>query len=340
MTTAPAGIDASTLGSWLHDRFGASEVSYEVLSVGRSNLTYTISVDGRPRWVLRRPPLGHTGGSAHDVAREGRIMAALGDSVVPVPHVIDIVDDAAVMEVPFVLMEHCPGFVINSPEDWTRLAPADRPGCAFAMVDALAAIHRVDIDEVGLGDLRRPGGLVERQLRRWLGQFDAITTRDLPVVREVHDALAEAMPDPADSPTGLAHGDFKPNNMIYSPAGRVNAVVDWELTAVGEVLTDLGYFVAMLTVPETYTSIWTPGPELGFPTIDELIDHYQDRTGTEVNDVGYYAAFAVWKLACIREGVYTRLLTGKMGDLDLDPADAGAGVEDLARHALSLLEKP
>ncbi|WP_309132607.1 phosphotransferase family protein [Brevibacterium sp.] len=339
MTTAPAGIDANALGTWLREHFGVSEFSVEAMSVGRSNLTYTISVDGQPQWVLRRPPLGHTGGNAHDVAREGRIMQALGDSVVPVPRVIDIVDDPAVMDVPFVFMEHCPGFVIDSPEDWSRLAPGDGPRCAFAMIDALAAIHQVDIDEVGLGDLRRPGGLVERQLRRWLGQFDAITTRDLPVIRSVHDVLVEVMPDPGGSPTGLAHGDYKPNNMICSPSGAVTAVVDWELTAVGEVLTDLGYFVAMLTVPETYTSIWTPGPEVGFPAVEELIDHYQDRTGTEVHDVNYYAAFAVWKLACIREGVYTRLLTGTMGDLDLDPVAAGAGVEDLARQALNLLEK-
>ncbi|MGP9587469.1 phosphotransferase family protein [Micrococcaceae sp. AOP34-BR2-30] len=343
MTSAPAGFDAETIGRWIKDKFGVEDFEVEVMSIGRSNLTFTIMVDGLPRWVLRRPPLGHTGGSAHNVAREGRIMAALGDSNVPVPHIVEIVDDPEVLDVPFVFMDHCPGFAINTPADWARIpegpGPDDKRSCAFGMVDTLAAIHRVDIDEVGLGDLRRDGGLIERQLRRWLGQVEQISMRDTPIIHEVHDALAERMPDPAGSPVGLAHGDYKPNNMIFAPEGTVNAVVDWELTAVGEVLTDLGYFIAMLSVPEKYTSIWVPTPELGFPEPAELIDRYQEVSGHEVHDVGYYEAFAMWKLACIREGVYTRLVTGKMGDLDIDPESAGAGVEDLARQAMTLLEK-
>ena len=266
-------------------------------------------------------------------------MAALSDSAVPVPNVLDIVDDPEVLDVPFVFMDHCPGSPLNTPADWAELPETNRRDCAFAMVDALAAIHAVDIDAVGLSDLRRPGGLIERQLRRWLGQVEAIAMRETPAIHEVHDALLEAMPDPAGSPVGIAHGDFKPNNMIFSPTGAVNAVVDWELTAIGEVLTDLGYFVAMLTVPEEYTSIWVPRASDGFPTTAELIDRYQEVSGHEVHDVGYYSAFAMWKLACIREGVYTRLATGKMGDLDLDPEVAGEGVEDLARQALELLER-
>lgn len=343
MTTAPAGFDAETIGPWIENRFGVTDFDVQVMSVGRSNLTFTITVDGQPRWVLRRPPLGHTGGSAHNVSREGRIMAALKDSPVPVPHVIDIVDDSEILDVPFVFMDHCPGFAMNAATDWARISDGpgldDKRACAFGMVDTLAAIHHVNIDEVGLGDLRRDGGLIERQLRRWLGQVEAISMRDTPVIHEVHDALAQRMPDPAGSPVGLAHGDFKPNNMIFAPDGAVNAVVDWELTAVGEVLTDLGYFVAMLTVPQEYTSIWVPTPDQGFPESAEIIDRYQEVSGHEVHDVGYYEAFAMWKLACIREGVYTRLVTGKMGDLDLDPETAGAGVEDLARQALTILEK-
>ncbi|MGM0698722.1 MAG: phosphotransferase family protein [Actinomycetota bacterium] len=339
MTQSPAGFDADSIGRWIERRFGISDFDVEVMSVGRSNLTFTILVDGNPRWVLRRPPLGHEGGSAHNVAREGRIMAALNDSDVPVPTVLDIVDDPEVLDVPFVFMDHCPGFPINTPTEWESIPPENRRDCAFGMVDALAAIHSVDVDAVGLSDLRRPGGLIDRQLRRWIGQVEKIAMRETPIIHEVHDVLREAMPDPAGSPVGIAHGDFKPNNMIFAPSGSVNAVVDWELTAIGEVLTDLGYFVAMLTVPEQYTSIWVPRADDGFPTTDELIDRYQEVSGHEVHDVSYYSAFAMWKLACIREGVYTRLATGKMGDLDLDPEEAGAGVEDLARQALHLLER-
>lgn len=341
MTAAkvPAGIDPEKVGRWIEEKFGVTDVTYSVLSIGRSNLTFTVEVDGEKRWVLRRPPLGHTGGSAHNVAREGRIMAALGPTDVPVTNVLEIVDDPAVMEVPFVFMDHCPGFPINTPEDWAAIPDAAKRDTAFGMVDTLAAIHRVDVDAVGLGDLRRPGGLIERQLRRWLSQFENITQRDIPQIREVHDVLAAQMPEAADSAIGIAHGDYKPNNMIFGPDGTINAVVDWELTAIGEVLTDLGYFIAMLTTPDDLTSIWVPRPADGFPTKDELIARYEEQSGITASNVNYYAAFAMWKLACIREGVYTRLITGQMGDLDFDPEVAGAGVEQLAEQALTILRE-
>ena len=336
--TVPAGLDAEKVGRWIDKKFGVREVSYSVLSVGRSNLTYTVEVDGQARWVLRRPPLGHKGGSAHNVEREGRIMAALGSTDVPVPNILEIVDDPTVMEVPFVFMDHCPGSPLNTPEEWAQIPAENRRGTAFRLVDTLAAIHRVDIDAVGLGDLRRPGSLVERQLRRWLSQFDNITQRDIPVIREVHDVLVERMPKADDVVTGIAHGDYKPNNMIFAPDGNINAVVDWELTAIGDVLTDLGYFVAMFETPEQYTNIWVPGKEDGFPTTQELIARYEEQAGIQAQNVSYYAAFALWKLACIREGVYTRMITGQMGDLAFDPEEAGEGVEGLAQQALTMLD--
>lgn len=333
---APAGIDEAKVGRWIAQRFGVEQVAYSVLSVGRSNLTFTVDVDGEPRWVLRRPPLGHKGGSAHDVAREGRFMQALGPTDVPVPNVLEIVDDPEVMEVPFVFQDYCDGFTLHEPGDMAKL-PCDPRETGFDTIEALAKIHAVDLDAVGLGDLRRPGGFVERQLRRWQSQFEAVTTRDLPIVAEVQGILSKSVPE--EGPAGLVHGDYKPNNMLYSrETGRVAAVVDWELSSTGEVTTDLGYYTAMLTVPDELTSIWTPGPADGFPSADELIEHYVSLTGRDVSNVPYYAAFAVWKLACIREGVYTRLINGQMGDLPMDPEEAGAGVEQLAAYALEILK--
>ncbi|WP_349826936.1 phosphotransferase family protein [Brevibacterium litoralis] len=343
-TSVPQGIDPQKVGSWIARTQGVeiADIGYEVLSVGRSNLTFVVTLAGSKRWVLRRPPLGHTGGSAHDVAREGRIMAALDTTDVPVSHVIEIVDDPEVMGVPFVFMDFCAGFPINTAEEWGRIPTERQEATAFGMVDTLAAIHSVDLDAVGLSDLRRPGSLLERQLRRWLSQFENITTRSIPEIAEVHRVLVDRQP-PADlSPTGIAHGDYKPNNMIFGPDGTVRAVVDWELTAVGETLTDLGYFIAMLTVPDELTSIWVPRVSDGFPAADALVARYGEVTGASAESlaqVPYYSAFALWKLACIREGVYTRLLTGQMGDLDFDPEEAGAGVESLAQHALTILEK-
>ena len=335
----PQGIDGPALRRWISRTQGVDPetVGFSVLSVGRSNLTFVVTLAGEPRWVLRRPPLGHQGGSAHDVQREGRIMAALGPTNVPVPTILEIVDDPDVLEVPFVFQDHCPGFPIHAPED-LALIPASGSvrDSMLSMVRALGAVHAVDIDAVGLGDLRRPGGFVERQLRRWLGQFEAITTRDLPVIAEVQAQLSRSIPP--ETSTGLVHGDVKPNNMLFDrDTGEVRAIVDWELSSIGDVVTDLGYLLSMMFVDDSLTGIWTPSVEDGSPTAEEIAQTYQSLTGRDTSDVPYYAAFAVWKLACIREGVYTRLKQGRMGDLDVDPEQAGASVEALAASALDIL---
>lgn len=336
--SAPSGIGPG-VRPWIAARVGAGEsaIGFRVLSVGRSNLTFAVTLDGVDRWVLRRPPLGHAGGSAHDVSREGRIMAALGPTPVPVPTILEIVDDPDVLEVPFVFQDHCDGFPIHEPAD-LELIPASGSvaDSMLSLVDALAKIHSVDVDAVGLGDLRRPGGFVERQLRRWLGQYEAVTTRDIPVIAEVQAALARDIPP--ETATGLVHGDVKPNNMLFDRrTGEVQAVVDWELSSIGDVVTDLGYLLAMMFVPLEYTGIWTPTPAEGGLTAEQVVSRYAELTGQDTSRVPYYAAFAAWKLACIREGVYTRLKQGRMGDLDLDPEETGAGVEPLAAHALEIL---
>lgn len=334
--TLPAGI-TSSVERWITTTFGTRDLGWQVLSVGRSNLTYIVTQAGAPRYVLRRPPLGHTGGSAHDVQREGRIMQALAGTDVPTVTVLAIVDDPTVLDVPFVFQEYCPGFPLNTPEDLARIPTDRRTQVGLNFMDALAAIHRVNLDQVGLGDLRRPGSLIERQLRRWLGQFEAITTRKISAIGETHDALLAQMPDPTHAPIGLCHGDYKPNNLIWTDDGSIQAVVDWELSAVGEVLSDVGYAIAMLTASVDETSIWVPTPGVDLPRVDELIARYEEQSGIEAANIDYYRAVALWKLACIREGVYTRLLRGQMGDLDIDVETAGEGVADLALQARELL---
>ncbi len=334
----PSGIEPGIV-QWIQNRFGGADLGFETLSVGRSNLTFVVTDGGQPRWVLRRPPLGHKGGSAHDVMREGRIMSALGGTDVPTVNVLDIVDDESVLDVPFVFQDFCPGFPLNEPSDLARIPADQHDQAGYNLVDALAAIHRVNLDEVGLGDLRRPGSLVERQLRRWLSQFQQITMRDIPAVEEVHDLLLERKPDASTSPVGLCHGDYKPNNLIWTDDSSIQAVVDWELSAVGEVLSDLGYLIAMLTADFEITNVWVPQPGIDFPSVDQLIARYEQTSGIEAHDIDYYQALAIWKLACIREGVYTRLVRGQMGDLDIDVEAAGAGVEELALQAKVLLEK-
>lgn len=361
----PAGLAQGDLAGWMRDRFGIAEFTARALSVGRSNLTYLLEVDGAPRFVLRRPPLGHTGGSAHDVVREGRIMAGLANTPVPVPRIAALAEAGAPLECPFVLMEYVPGSAMSETHHLTDLTPEARKECGLRMIDVMAAIHTVDIDAVGLEWLRKPGSLLERQLRRWMLQFEASAGRDLPIMHELHAELVARMPQEggpgtgtAGARTGIAHGDFKPNNLIFgfSPPPRprpaalgtrplahtaevppVNAVVDWELTAYGDVLTDLGYFICTLETQRDHAVVWMPTYADGMPSRAEVIERYVAAGGTEPVDLPFYIAFAMWKLAAIREGVNARIANGQMADLDLAAEVDWDAVPALAEQAREVL---
>jgi aminoglycoside phosphotransferase (APT) family kinase protein len=302
-----------------------------LIAGGRSNLTYRMTDDAGREFVLRRPPAGQVLPSAHDVGREFRIISALAKTSVPVPGALGMCTDTTVIGAPFYVMDLVPGKVVASDDDGAQY-PADARGAASRdLIDVLARLHLVDVDEVGLGGLSKREDYCERQLRRWLRQFHASSTRSLPLIDELHDRLAARVPPQRH--TGLVHGDFRPGNVLLSPQGRINAVLDWELATLGDTLADVGWLVATWREPGEVELLSSPTAHPGFADRGELLAMYAARTGRDVSDIPWYQAFALWRLACISEGIFARYSDGVMGDDGFDAAAEGPHVIQLAEAA-------
>lgn len=295
-----------------------------LLTGGRSNLTYAVT-DGRCRWVLRRPPLGHVLVTAHDMGREFRVMGALAPSAVPVPRMVYHCPDPTVLDAPFYLMSHVPGRAYREPAELAGWTPMQVREVALSLVDVLAALHAVDPAEVGLADFGRPAGFAERQVRRWKRQLDASRSRDLPGIDELHDRLAATVPE---SPDGvIVHGDFRLDNVLVGADRTIQAVLDWEMSTLGDPLTDLGLllvYAARLNVP-------------GQPDNAELADRYARHSGRDLGRLDWYLAFAAFKLAVILEGVHYRYLRGQTVGPGFD--NVGARVPPLVAQGLERTRK-
>lgn len=324
--SSPPGIDPRRVTAWFEANVAEVEppLSFELITGGRSNLTYRVSDASDRHWVLRRPPLGSVLATAHDMGREHRIISALAGSQVPVPPAVGFCDDTAVNDAPFYVMAFVEGEVFRDRTAAEHTSTVMRTRTADDMADVLARIHLVDPDTVGLGDLGRKNGYIDRQLRRWSRQWSQSKTRELPVVDDVHHALAANVPE--QSRTGIVHGDYRLDNCLIGADGSVRAVLDWELCTLGDPLADLGLLLVYWTEPgDTHTALGDSATTLdGFGSRDELVERYaqawERRAGerdTELDDalanIGYYVAFGYWKLACILEGVYARYRTGAMG---------------------------
>ncbi|EXG82902.1 phosphotransferase family protein [Cryptosporangium arvum] len=307
------------------------EPELALIAGGHSNLTYRVN----DTYVLRRPPRGHVLPSAHDVGREHRVIRALEPTAVPVPHSFGLCGDATVLGAPFYVMDLVPGTVVAGHDDGAAY-PADARGPACRdLVGVLAAIHDVDVDAAGLGELGRRADYSARQLRRWKRQFHAASTRELPLVDEVHDRLVSAIPP--QRRTGLVHGDYRPGNVLLAADGRVNAVLDWELATLGDTMADLGWLTATWREPGEEELIESPAANPGFWSRADLIAEYHRATRYDVSDIAWYQAFALWKLACIAEGVYARYRAGVMGVDGVDVEAQGTRVERLAEAAAAAL---
>ena len=337
--TAPRGIDATNVTRWFLDHAGDVEppLAFELIAGGRSNLTYRVTDAAGHAWVLRRPPLGQVLATAHDMAREHKIISALAPTDVPVAPAIGLCTDEDVNGAPFYVMGFVEGVIARGVEAGRLLSVAARERAGHDLPEVLARIHAVDPDAVGLGDLGRKEGYIERQLRRWYRQWESSKSRELPVVDEVHDALAARVPE--QGPATIVHGDYRLDNCILSPDGTIAAVLDWELCTLGDPLADVGLLLVYWTDRHDTTSalMETTTTLDGFPDRKELIARYAAASGRDVGDVDYYVAFGFWKLACILEGVYARYRGGVMGETSGYEGFAGQ-VEMLARRAQASLE--
>jgi aminoglycoside phosphotransferase (APT) family kinase protein len=321
---------------------GSGRVEPVRIGEGHSNVTYLLRRDGEERLVLRRPPRPPLPPSAHDVLREARLLAAIGGADVRAPRVLAACDDESVLGVPFYVMERIEGAVITDEVPATLDEPAERRRIGEELVDALAEMHAVDWQASGLEGFGKPTGYLERQLRRFGGLWEHNKTRELPVVQEVGEWLAGHMPE---SPAAtIVHGDYRLGNTMFqldAPA-RLVAVFDWELATIGDPLADVGYLTATWSRPdeihETMFDRFTVTAAEGFPSRDEMVALYEERSGRQVTDVRWYQALALWKAAVFMEGNYKRFLAGTTDDSWLGTFDEG--VPQLAEAARQLTEMP
>jgi aminoglycoside phosphotransferase (APT) family kinase protein len=316
VSEAPEGIDKARVETWFEANVPGAEppLSFERISGGRSNLTYVVRDSAGGAWALRRPPLGKRLGSAHDMGREHRVIAALADTDVPVPPVAGMCEDEDVNGAPFYVMEFVEGPVLRSKaEAEEHFDEDDRRAIGERVADTLVAIHGVDPDAVGLGELGRKQEYVERQLRRWYGQWEKSKTRELPVVDDVHRRLSRRVPE--QGPATIVHGDYRLDNMILSPGGEVAAVVDWELCTLGDPLADVGLLMVYWSEPgdDLIPLFDPPTVAAGFPNRDEVRRRYAERSGRDLSELDFYVALGCWKLAIILEGVYARYAAGQYG---------------------------
>ena len=311
------GINTATVTPWLAANVAgfAAPFTAEVIAGGHSNLTFKLTDARGAHYVLRRPPLSHTLASAHDMGREHRIIHALRDTNVPVAPALAMCTDPAINGAPFYVMGFVDGHVVRDATIAERvLSETARHTASESLIDTMAAIHAVDLQQVGLVDLARHEGYIARQLKRWYGQFNAQKTRDLPLIDEVHDTLASRIPE--QGAATIVHGDYRLDNCIVNDDGHIVAVLDWEICTLGDPLADLGLLMAYYTGPDDEASAWQAQANRvkGFMNRAELVERYARITQRDVSQLDFYTAFAFWKLACIIEGVYARYLGGALGE--------------------------
>ncbi len=331
------GVDEERVSAWIADHVpgAVAPFQYTLIAGGRSNLTFEVTASDGARFVLRRPPLGHVLVTAHDMAREHRLISAVAQTPVPVPPALGLCLDESVNGAPFYVMGFVEGVVLDTADAAAVLSPERRRAAALHLIDVLADLHLVDVEAVGLGDLARHTGYVERQLKRWSAQWSASKTRELPAIEEVEGLLRAHVP--AQQAVAIAHGDYRFGNCLTDPErGRINAVLDWELCTLGDPLADIGYLGVYWTDPGAVPRRENdPTAAGGFPAYGELLERYASHTGFDLNGVDFYIAFASWRLAVIGEGVYARYLHGVMADDAADLPALKAGTEELADAALA-----
>ena len=270
--TSPEGIDVPSVSAWLAEHVDGAVPPFEfsLIAGGHSNLTYlALAGDGAKR-VVRRPPLGHVLATAHDMGREHRIISGVGRTDVPVPAAVGLCEDVEVNGAPFYVMDFVEGDVVANDEVVReRVPPGERVPIGLHVAEVLAALHSVEPDDVGLGELGRRDSYIERQLKRWSRQWEASKTRELPEMDECQRILAARMPEQVGS--GIVHGDYRLGNMICA-GGRVQAVLDWELCTLGDPLADVGYLMNNWIEPgEAAPSTSAPTGAGGFPSREEVL---------------------------------------------------------------------
>ena len=312
----PALAQATGDGRW-------RSLDATLIAGGKSNLTFEVTSEAGAV-ILRRPPSGGLLPSAHDMGREARIQRALVGTPVPVPKIVLQEVSGDLLGVPFYVMDKVPGHVIRAelPDGYAE-TPGQKLALADALVDVLADLHAVDAEAIGLGDYGRPHGYLERQIRRWNGQWAKTKTHDVKAVDELGGRLARLLPQ--SQRESIVHGDYRLDNclMALGDPSLVTAVLDWELSTLGDPLTDLGLLLFYWREPGEDEPALTPAVTRnpGFPRRAHLAERYAQRTGAHLDDLAFYQAFANFKFAVIAQGIAARVAVGAMAGQDFGNLD-------------------
>lgn len=306
------GLDVHAFGQWIEAECpgllpGTLEAS--LITGGRSNLTYIVR-NAERELVVRRPPLGHVLATAHDMSREYKVISALEPTSVPVPRTYALCQDSEIIGAPFYVMELVDGIAYQRAAELIALGPQRTRTITELMVDTLARLHDVDYEQVGLSDFGRPSGYLGRQVARWKKQLDSSRSRDLPGMDDLIDYLDGHLPPDAE-PT-IVHGDYRLDNLLVNSSDQITAVLDWEMSTLGDPLTDVAILLAYQQMADTAQTTnaraaVTDAPQApGYLSVEEILERYGRATGRDVSRIDYHLAFAFFKLAVILEGIHYR----------------------------------
>jgi aminoglycoside phosphotransferase (APT) family kinase protein len=313
---------------------GTDRLTGSIVAGGKSNLTYVVS-DGHREWVVRRPPLGHVLATAHDMTREYRVMTALRATDVPVPRTYALCEDEGVIGATFYVMERVHGTPYRTAAELEALGPERTGAISRRSVETLATLHTVDPAAVGLADFGRPGGFLERQVRRWQKQLDSSRSRELAGAEELADRLAAGIP-PEQAPA-IVHGDYRLDNLLIDEDDRIAAVLDWEMATLGDPLTDVALMLVYADLARLDASVADAAAAAGFLTAPEMIELYGQRSGRDLSAMGFYLGLASFKLAVILEGIHFRHTRGQTVGEGFETV--GAAVEPLLAAGLTSMKE-
>jgi aminoglycoside phosphotransferase (APT) family kinase protein len=325
VTPAVPGLEWPAVERWLLDHVDglSTPLRPELIAAGGSNLTFRVDDETGHAIALRRPPVAAVLATAHDMDREWRILTALEATAVPVPRPLAQCSDTEVTGAPFYVMDFADGTILRTEADGAQLDQDAARTATDSLVDVQVALHALDVDAVGLGDLaRNRTGYVERQLRRWKTQVERARVRDLPLLDALHDRLAASVPAET-GPPALVHGDYRFDNVVLGIDRHVIAVLDWELATIGDAVADACWSLLYWSDPGDELPFLNSAPTLApcFPRRAQAAELYAERSGRSLDALAWFTVFGYWKMACIVEGVYARRLQGASGG-------AGAGSPD------------
>jgi aminoglycoside phosphotransferase (APT) family kinase protein len=313
-------LDLATLDPFLRSHFPgeAGPLFVSQYSSGHSNLTYSVQLGNR-ELVLRRPPFGSTVKSAHDMGREFRVLSKLHAAYPQAPQVLLYCDDAGVLGAPFYVMEPIQGIIIRKdPPPGLEFSFETARRLSESFVDNLARLHGLDFAAIGLAELGKPQGYLERQVKGWTERYHGSRTHDLPEVEKICAWMKEHMP--STNGVSLIHNDYKYDNVVLDPSDitKIVGVLDWEMCTIGDPLTDLGttlgYWVDAQDAPEMLKIRWGPTTFPGSLTRAGLVERYAQKTGRDVSNIVFYLVFARFKIAVIVQQIYYRFHQGLTRD--------------------------